>query len=371
MMHPWKTIFFFFLLSATTSSFTLEILATRAKNQYNPRELCINQHWIPGTCVIQLHWSRLTTDERDVRWGQKSKVTELIKPYVFDANGTSLEINPSTVLMCNGEKGSECVVNAGLSDPILLSPQIQNDYLQFYFGNQAWHTDPEPKGKSDRPFVGDEYKDLNPWCEDKGWVQWPKQPGSEYFDPPYDRKEIKYLDVKTKNLTCWFDCLDIKAKWGDSNVSICPPPSTVTDFKTRTRTKTLKISKTTTFERIKTKTVKRLATKTLKSLYTKTFERPETKPPERPTTKSITIFKTITLLRTETASITITKPPTPMSTPMAGPEVQTQTVVVTRFLDEAPVSTVTETETITTTIVLTETVTDIPFGYTLVQINQL
>ncbi|RVD80242.1 uncharacterized protein DFL_008143 [Arthrobotrys flagrans] len=77
-----------------------------------------------------------------------------------------------------------------------MSPQIQNDYMQFYFGDQAWHTDPESRGKSDRPFVGKEYENLKPFCVDDGWKEWPKTKRTGYYDPPYGREEVRYLDVK-------------------------------------------------------------------------------------------------------------------------------------------------------------------------------
>ncbi|KAF3170591.1 hypothetical protein TWF751_006754 [Orbilia oligospora] len=186
------------------------------------QEICIQQTWVPGDCVIQLLWGRITTEERDTRWKKNSKVTESIDPLVFDGHGNQLEVNPPGFRTCTGQRGEECVIDANLGMPILLSPQIQNDYMQFYFGDQAWHTDPHPKDSSVRVFVGEDKQNLRPYCVDEGWTQWPKKEGSDDYDPPFDREKNRYLDVKqAKNLTCWFDCHDIRAKWGDPNVKLC------------------------------------------------------------------------------------------------------------------------------------------------------
>ncbi|KAF3186489.1 hypothetical protein TWF788_003347 [Orbilia oligospora] len=375
------------------------------------QEICIQQTWIPGDCVIQLLWGRITTDERDTRWEKKSKVTESIDSLVFDGHGNQLEVNPPGFRTCTGQAGEECVIDANLGMPILLSPQIQNDYMQFYFGDQAWHTDPHPKDSSVRVFVGEDKQNLRPYCVDEGWTEWPKKEGSDEYDPPFDREKNRYLDVRAKNLTCWFDCHDIRAKWGDPNVKLCHTSKGSMKTKSITTTHTLACNTSTleptetytqifsgimmssresssqistmatTLEPMATTTVLNhtqnqtipIATRTgqivTTAISTATMSEIQTQ-----TTPIHTSQVPTTIVPTETISITalvteIIQTPITQALPLDTitiaqtiTEFPVQTVIKTEY----PTSTVTETETTTLTLVLTKTVTDIPIGYTLV-----
>ncbi|KAF3317464.1 hypothetical protein TWF173_011117 [Orbilia oligospora] len=322
------------------------------------QEICIQQTWVPGDCVIQLLWGRITTEERDSRWKKNSKVTESIDPLVFDGHGNQLEVNPPGFRTCTGQGGEECVIDANLGMPILLSPQIQNDYMQFYFGDQAWHTDPHPKDSSVRVFVGEDKQNLRPYCVDEGWTQWPKKEGSDEYDPPFDREKNRYLDVKAKNLTCWFDCHDIRAKWGDPNVKLCHTP------KGSMKTKSITTSRTTHTLASNTSTLGSAET------YTQTISGIIRNSSE--SSSQISTMATTSEPMATTTELNYTQNQT---IPIATGQIVTtaiSTATITEFpaqivtKTEYPTSTVTETETTTLTLVLTKTVTDIPIGYTLV-----
>ncbi|KAK6508931.1 hypothetical protein TWF481_003699 [Arthrobotrys musiformis] len=301
------------------------------RSGHQTHEICIDQLWLPGECVIQVEWYRIKTDERDERWGQSTKITEKIRTAVYDSSKTRLTPEADEFTICTGQQGEECIVNANLGPVIKLSPQIQRDYLQFYFGDQAWNTSPRQLDKS-RPFVGKEYEDLRPYCEDGGWKEYPKnETDPEYYNAPYGRKAVKYLDVKTKEITCWFDCKDITGRWGDPKVRLVEPKSSK-PISAITKTKTL--------ERVKT------LTKTITGHRTRAIEASSSRTAPQPTTATIISQNATDKLDT-----------------------QTDPMVVIETVTESLTSTLTETETTTSTLILLTTVTDIPAGYTLIPIG--
>ncbi|KAK6535930.1 hypothetical protein TWF281_000179 [Arthrobotrys megalospora] len=319
--------------------------------------LCIDSAWLPGECVIQIDWRRITTDEYDDRSKQNHKIYERVRSTVFDANGTQISPLQATdsYQACTGQGGEECIAKSALPDVIKMSPQIQRDYMQFYFGGQAWHTDPNPSDKN-RPYVGPDFKNMRPWCDDKGWVEWPKDNGLYKF--PYDVAERRYISVLRKDLTCWFECRDIRVTWGDPNVGVCPEPQpapvamnpaasmgpiaqdltgTITQTSTMTVTQTsmgviTQLSTTTVIRSLET-----TATLTQISKVTVT-QTPEAGPTQIST---VTVTQTPEAGPIQTSTVTVTQPPE------AGP-IQTSTVTVTQSPDivyaEAPTVTITQTQ---------------------------
>ncbi|KAK6362719.1 hypothetical protein TWF730_000175 [Orbilia blumenaviensis] len=186
------------------------------------KNLCIDQLWNPGECVIQIDWRRLDAETKTERGDRTRRIYEKIRSIVFDANGTVITPSPAEFEDCTGTEDRQCVVQSLLGEPIKLSPQINGNpggYLQYYFGSQAWHTDPVPNDGG-RPYVGKDVEGLRPYCEDQEWQEWEKNP--EGYVAPYSGTSPKYYQVLSKQITCWFECKDIHVRWGERGVSYCP-----------------------------------------------------------------------------------------------------------------------------------------------------
>ncbi|KAF3916759.1 hypothetical protein ABW20_dc0107700 [Dactylellina cionopaga] len=163
-----------------------------------------------GTCIIRVWWSRFRSTTRDWKYNEATTVHEDLYVNIIDGKGSRIDhdLNPPAYVRCNGEGGGECNFASDLRYRFRLSPQIQRDYLQFYYGwpgmnesAQAWHTDPEPT--AGRSFVDIAQKDIFPYCEDTGWVQREKDENGLYLWP---FNESRILDAIAKEVKCLFNC---------------------------------------------------------------------------------------------------------------------------------------------------------------------
>ncbi|KAF3317465.1 hypothetical protein TWF173_011118 [Orbilia oligospora] len=180
-----------------------------------------------GQCTIKIVWQKVYYTTPGLDSNGRPGLRDRISAEVYDARHTKISTQTlEDFEFCTGNPGGECKVQSGLETPTLLSPQHHREYLQFWFGNLGWHTDPWPQ-KGPR-FVGEDVKDRTPWCS----LNWKEQ----WVRVPFNRADGGFLS--DPNLCSIQPCVTP------------PPPTTVT----ATETKFYTSMKTMTMVRTKTKT---------------------------------------------------------------------------------------------------------------------
>ncbi|KAK6343895.1 hypothetical protein TWF696_007549 [Orbilia brochopaga] len=163
--------------------------------------ICVDQDWVPGTCVITVTWSQFETSTFNHHDDRESTIYDDLYGTIIDGNGTQLtDTWTPGYQRCNGAADNQCIVNSKLPDPVRLSPQQQHDYLQFYFQDQAWHTRTDLPADQ-RNYVTD--KETFPYCELAEWVERPKDEKGRYL-PPFNAENM--LHAKSRDIKCQFDC---------------------------------------------------------------------------------------------------------------------------------------------------------------------
>ncbi|KAF3170590.1 hypothetical protein TWF751_006753 [Orbilia oligospora] len=185
-------------------------------------ELSDEEVFKAGECTIKVLWQKVQHWTSDLE-PNNSKLRDRIAAEVYDARGTKISTQTlKDFEFCTGHPGGERKVQSGLGIPILLSPQHRREYLQFWFGNLGWHTDPFPrKGPS---FVGDDVKDRRPWCSVNMRPQWMIIPfnradGGLFSDPTLH-------SIVESRIECIFQCERININVNDLKPCVTPPPPT-------------------------------------------------------------------------------------------------------------------------------------------------
>ncbi|KAK6361723.1 hypothetical protein TWF730_005437 [Orbilia blumenaviensis] len=196
----------------------------------------------PGECIITLNLYR-GSRIREAFIKLKLDMVFRISATIYDNGTPGKDItNPkdSKLQLCSGYGGEECRFKSiYLKDEVKVSPQLQRDYVQFYWGSQAWHTDPNPWDKGRKYVAGGDlnaYLNWNgparggwptgpdmdsprPWCDlFGGWDPMPKlkdNPDGGNFAYPFNGSD--WATLETRSMRCWFMC--------DQSSFIDPKPS--------------------------------------------------------------------------------------------------------------------------------------------------
>ncbi|KAK6331807.1 hypothetical protein TWF718_002349 [Orbilia javanica] len=282
----------------------------------------LNEYFRHGECYLDTYWSKVTMAFT------KPKLLDWVRVKMYDSMGQNIyddEFSPS----CNGHKGHECVFQGrGLNHPLLVSPQHRIEYVQFWYGDLGWHTNPNP---TEGPkFVGEDVRDRRPWCWEGNWEPRTK----EGWD---DIDDFEYVStIEEKRIECFFDCGLSNVKKEDIQPYTCgpppPPPTpplemTVTVVSTALKLATKTKLKKETEKVTETKLEKETETVTKTKLEKETEIAIETKLAIRTTlvteTKIRTSIKTNTCIEVKTTTRSV-----PVPVPVPVPQSRNQTVVV-------------------------------------------
>ncbi|KAF3218386.1 hypothetical protein TWF106_003277 [Orbilia oligospora] len=116
--------------------------------------------YAPGECTVLVYWHKTTLYEIEYRESREGMITDWIVANVWDPLLRKMTNN--AFVKCRGYPGMECVFNSGTPQQLVISPQHRREYLQFWFGDLGWNTDPEPMAGP--TFLGEGAKDRRPYC---------------------------------------------------------------------------------------------------------------------------------------------------------------------------------------------------------------
>ncbi|KAF3114743.1 hypothetical protein TWF103_000481 [Orbilia oligospora] len=116
--------------------------------------------YAPGECTVVVFWHKTTLYEIEYRESREGMITDWIVANVWDP--LLRKITNNVYVNCRGYPGMECVFNSGMPQQLVISPQHRREYLQFWFGDLGWNTDPEPMAGP--TFLGEGAKDRRPYC---------------------------------------------------------------------------------------------------------------------------------------------------------------------------------------------------------------
>ena len=170
----------------------LAVLTIVPINHVNANCVEIPESYKAGECTVKLTWHKETLYEIDYRESRQGIIVDWIQANIYDPMGKSISNNLYT--NCRGYPGTECNFTSGLPHLLVVSPQHRREYLQFWYGDLGWNTDPEPmKGPK---FLGDDVKDQRPWCGVYSeWVLIPRDgpDGKTYKDDPAGTIDTIYV----------------------------------------------------------------------------------------------------------------------------------------------------------------------------------
>ncbi|EGX46846.1 hypothetical protein AOL_s00097g272 [Orbilia oligospora ATCC 24927] len=147
-----------FKISSFLSS--LATLITTPINHVNAACIEVPQDYVPGECSVAVMWHKITLYEIEYRESREGMITDWISANIRDP--LNRQITNNVYVNCRGYPGMECVFNSGTPQQLVISPQHRREYLQFWFGDLGWNTDPEPMAGP--TFVGEGAKDRRPYC---------------------------------------------------------------------------------------------------------------------------------------------------------------------------------------------------------------
>ncbi|RVD80243.1 uncharacterized protein DFL_008144 [Arthrobotrys flagrans] len=145
-------------------------------------EIADSDNFNTGICTIKTTWQKITYHKDDEVSGEPA-IRDRIASEIFDSRGTKISAkNMDDFQWCRGYQGQECEWHSSLPFLVLVSPQHRIEYLQFWFGDIGWHTNPNP---SEGPkYLGDDVKDKRPWCGVyTDWEPIPSENGRFLGDP--------------------------------------------------------------------------------------------------------------------------------------------------------------------------------------------
>lgn len=180
-------------LSKLFKSSSLLLALTITINHVNATCFQIPETFKSGECTMKLTWHKNTYYWND-DVSNLPAIRDFIQIQILDSLGKGISWD-TTWQLCFGYRGWGCKFPSALPYDLVVSPQHRREYIQFYYGNIGWHTDPDPP--EGWKYLGDDVKNQRPWCG--VYTEWVTNPydgpdGKTYKD---DLKgEVKSIEVR-------------------------------------------------------------------------------------------------------------------------------------------------------------------------------
>ncbi|KAK6362720.1 hypothetical protein TWF730_000176 [Orbilia blumenaviensis] len=157
---------------------------------------------MPGACTVRVEWRKITHFSNDPESG-KRRIQDHVAAEILDSGGTRISNEGiDNFIYCSGSGGRECKFQSKLPHEMIMSPQHRREYMQFYYGSMAWHTDPVPlQGPG---YTGPNPQNSVPWCS--VYTDWELLPpgSNNRYGPPYESNDIS--SVEKRSIECKFAC---------------------------------------------------------------------------------------------------------------------------------------------------------------------